>query len=213
MQKPEIIAGEIQNLTDARYFAAREVSYLSFRFDDHFGAQQAAAIREWVDGVQMMGAFDFQSATEIHEIATFAGLHAIETGMFFDPEEASRLAQDFQLFRRMIVEHNSDADELRDNIHATTHLYRGFILDFRKNNLNFAHLEAGNSLNLDFLAALAAEAPIFLSIDIQPGEINTLLQRIEPRGLELIGGAEEKTGFKSFDELDLLLDHLEELFD
>ena len=213
MQKPEIIAGEIQNLTDARYFAAREVQYLSFRFDLNFNGQQAAAIREWVDGVQMMGAFSYQNAQEIREIATFAGLDSIETDMFFDPKAAKELSADFLLFQRIVLETRTNQQELEDLLASGKNIYSGFILDFRKNNLDFSDLRAGQPLDPNLLKELAAEFPLYLSIQLREDELDLLLEDIKPTGLELIGGTEEKTGFKSFDEADLIFDALEEKYD
>lgn len=213
MQKPEIIAGEIQNLTDARYFAAREVQYLSFRFDLNFNGQQAAAIREWVDGVQMMGAFSYQNTQEIREIATFAGLDSIETDMFFDPKAAKELSADFLLFQRIVLETRTNQQELEDLLASGKNIYSGFILDFRKNNLDFSDLSAGQPLDPNLLKGLAAEFPLYLSIQLREDELDLLLEDIKPTGLELIGGAEEKTGFKSFDEADLIFDALEEKYD
>lgn len=213
MQKPKIIAGEIQNLTDARYFAAREVQYLSFRFDLNFNGQQAAAIREWVDGVRMMGAFSYQSAEEIRGIATFAGLDSIETDMFFDPEAAKNLSADFSLFQRIVLEAHTGQSELEDLLASGKNIYTGYILDFRKNNLDFSDLMAGQPLDTDWLRGLAAAFPLYLSIPLGEEELDPLLEGINPKGLELIGGAEEKTGFKSFDEADLIFDALEEKFD
>ncbi len=212
MPRPEIIAGEVQNLTDARYFAAREVTYLSFRFDGNFSAQQAAAIREWVDGVQMMGAFDFKEAEEIRSVASFAQLNPIELGMLADPMLASSLSDTFRLFQRIIIEADTTPEQLMAHIQAYDNSFDAFILDFRRNHIPFSALIEGHPLSGGFLAELTATKTIFLSISLRAEELQPLLHQIRPKGLEIIGGAEEKTGFKSFDEADDLFDALEEQF-
>lgn len=213
MSKPEIIAGDVQNLTDARYFAAREVTYLSFRFDDSFNAQQAAAIREWVGGVQMMGAFDVQDEGEIRSIAAFAQLNSIELSMFADPTLVANLAKAFRLFQRVIIEPTTTPEELLAHINTYRPWINTFILDFRKNHISFSALRSHHPLSGDFLATLAHAMPIFLSIPLDAADLQPLLSQLKPKGLEIIGGLEEKTGFKSFDEVDELFDALEELFD
>lgn len=213
MSKPEIIAGDVQNLTDARYFAAREVTYLSFRFDDSFNAQQAAAIREWVGGVQMMGAFEVQEAGEIRSIAAFVQLNPIEISMLTDPTTAANLSKEFRLFQRIIIEPATSPAELLAHINNYRTWVDAFILDFRKNRIQYASLLAHHPLSGDFLPTLTHSTPIFLSIPIKAAELQPLLSLLKPKGLEIIGGIEEKTGFKSFDEVDELFDALEELFD
>ena len=50
---------------------------------------------------------------------------------------------------------------------------------------------------------------IILSIDFELDQLNEMLETVQIHGLSLKGGEEEKVGFKSFDELDEIIDALE----
>ena len=68
MLKVKVKAGSITNLTDARYFAAREAEWLSFPLGEGAGMIEpikVKAIAEWVDGVKIVGEFNFSSPEEI----------------------------------------------------------------------------------------------------------------------------------------------------
>jgi len=53
MLKIKVIADNILNLTDARYFAALGVDYLAFNLDN-INPQSIREIKEWVEGVKVL---------------------------------------------------------------------------------------------------------------------------------------------------------------
>lgn len=53
MLNRKVIATQITNLTDARYFAARGIDYLLFDLDK-ISLQQILEIKEWVEGPEML---------------------------------------------------------------------------------------------------------------------------------------------------------------
>ena len=59
MLKLKIKANDITNLTDARYFAAKEATWLTFNFVEktptYIEPMTARAIFEWVEGVEIVG--------------------------------------------------------------------------------------------------------------------------------------------------------------
>ena len=59
----KIKASKIENLTDARYFAAQGVEYLGFDLTNIEENQEKYrtihAIKEWVEGVQFVGEYQF----------------------------------------------------------------------------------------------------------------------------------------------------------
>ncbi|MBP6828235.1 MAG: N-(5'-phosphoribosyl)anthranilate isomerase, partial [Saprospiraceae bacterium] len=77
-----IKASRITNLTDARYFAAKEVDFLGFNLEegteDYLDPIYMKAIREWVEGPQIVGEFSAGSADVVREYASFFGLDAVQ---------------------------------------------------------------------------------------------------------------------------------------
>ncbi|MCB0588954.1 MAG: N-(5'-phosphoribosyl)anthranilate isomerase, partial [Phaeodactylibacter sp.] len=56
---------------------------------------------------------------------------------------------------------------------------------------------------------LCREYPVILSLDFNPETLQEALESLNLYGINVRGGEEEKTGFKSFDELDELFEALE----
>ena len=61
MLKIKVKASQITNLTDARYFAAKEVEWLSFDFTEgsstYIDPMKARAMFDWVEGPCIVGEF------------------------------------------------------------------------------------------------------------------------------------------------------------
>jgi phosphoribosylanthranilate isomerase len=78
MLKTQVKASSITNLTDARYFAAWEVKWLGFNLDanaeDYIEPVKMKAMKEWVDGVEVVAEFGMQTASEIKQLATLGSL-------------------------------------------------------------------------------------------------------------------------------------------
>ncbi|MEM9991757.1 MAG: hypothetical protein AAF738_08335, partial [Bacteroidota bacterium] len=65
------------------------------------------------------------------------------------------------------------------------------------------------SLHLEELKSICQAFPIILSIPFQPEHLIHMDQYLDYQGLNVQGGEEEKVGFKSFDDLDMILEQLE----
>lgn len=206
MPKTRLKASTLTNLTDARYFAAREATWLGFNLDAgseaYVDPTQVLAIREWVDSVQIVGEFGLQSASEIREYAEYLNLDAVQVGPFTSPEVLIEL-RDLVLIRELVFETPPSAHDIREALQPYAGLCAWFLLDFEKNNLPFETLPAE-------MAELCQEFPILLACNWTPNQLRQALETWQPAGIALRGGDEEKVGYKSFDELDELLDMLEE---
>jgi len=212
MLKSRIKASQITNLTDARYFAAWDVNWLGFNFEkgnDHYIApQNMIAIKEWVEGPKFVGTFNMQDASEILESVKILGLDAVQLGMFATKELVQSLT-DITIFKEIVVEQNSDIESIEKTMADLADDVSYFILNFNKNGISYQMLKSGKSLPLDQLKNLFETYPIILSIDNESNELDDLLETLQPYGLDLSGGEEEKVGLKSFDELDDIFEALE----
>lgn len=209
MDKLQIKAGAVTNLTDARYFAAREADWLGFCLDpadnDYVEPLQVKAIKEWVEGPMIVGEFGMQPVDEIQTLAAQIGLEAIQLGMFATPDQA-RALQQWTILKEWIIEDVSQLTSLDPELEAFAPFSAAMILNLSKNNIFWEQLSAENVLPV--LARYCQSYPIYLDMPLSPHTLSALLPALPLSGLQLKGGAEEKTGYKSFDELDAILDAL-----
>jgi phosphoribosylanthranilate isomerase len=212
MQKTKIKASAVNNLTDARYFAAREVEWLGFRLSGDpattISRLATKAIMEWVDGVKIVGEFDFTTASEIEETNNLLHLDAVQVGMFTPVAELEDL-QNLTVIKEVVVETGTTEAALQEHFQQYAHCCTYFLLDFTKAGINWDMLQTGSPVSTDFLRQLFAENKTILALDFPTNEVEIVLETLQPEGLSLSGGVEERVGFKSYDELDEILDNLE----
>lgn len=205
MYKPQIKASHITNLTDARYFAAWGTEWLGFTLEpgqEHYiTPAQAAAIKGWVEGPGMVGEFSGLDIDLMEETSKLLELDAIEVSQFADLEKINR---SIPVLVNIVLTPDMTPDELIQLL-KSKHKAEYCILDFSKNKIDPAIFTPA------WLQQVADNYPIF----IHPGQgnqpVQAILETIQPAGLSLAGGEEEKVGLKSFDELDEIFDLLEPL--
>ena len=207
MLKTRIKASQITNLTDARYFAARDVEWLGFNLDagtDNFiHPQNIKAIKEWLEGPKIVGEFGMQDSSEINAAIDFLDLDVVQVGMFADV--SSLELKDASLIKEIVIEEETDYYDLRTTLESDSANVDVFLLNYSKNNLSWNDIASKQAT----LKELCNRFKIILSIDFELDQLNEILETLQIHGLNLSGGEEEKVGFKSFDELDDILDALE----
>jgi phosphoribosylanthranilate isomerase len=210
MRNFRIMAQEVANLTDARFFASCEVDWLGFNFDpsrlNYISPQKAAAIREWVEGPAITGIFGVCSGEEIAAVRTAVGLDAIMVNIFTDPSD---LPGEIPIFAEIVVDAQTDWGAIASLMDQWASRASFFVMDFFRNGICWEEIQSENFFPLSWLSELFARYPILAAIDLKPAELQQMAQRLHPAGFCLRGGEEEKTGFKSFDELEGLLEILE----
>lgn len=201
----------VQNLTDARYFAAQNVDWLGFDLDpssEHaISPQKAKEIAGWVEGVPLVGEFGVQGASEIGILTQIIGLEAAQVGIFHDLEEIKNIEN--IKFKSIIIERTTTIEELLLQFENFSSLVPYFELDFTKNNIYWEEAQA--IWKKTDIRTKINKYPVFWKINIAAENINEFIQEFQPFGLSLQGGEEEKIGFKSFDELDSIFEILTEL--
>ncbi|MCO6477946.1 MAG: N-(5'-phosphoribosyl)anthranilate isomerase [Phaeodactylibacter sp.] len=211
MLKTKVKASSVTNLTDARYFAAWEVEWLGFNFgpgsDTYIQPQVMKAIKEWVDGVKIVGEFSLQPAEEILEAADMLELEAVQLGMFTDVETLRKLqAQEVPVLLEIIVESPEKLAGIYNRLKGEAPFVEAFLLNFDKNGIGWGALSEEHRQQLH---TLCRDYRIILSMDFRAGTLEEALDLVQPYGINVRGGAEERVGFKSFDELDELFEALE----
>lgn len=215
MLKKKVKASAITNLTDARYFAAWEVEWMGFNLspgeDTFISPTEVLAIKEWVEGPNIVGEFSLSSAEEIELLARDLELHAIQVGMATPLETLLELETTLPIIKEVVVEKGMTAANLESLMQDFAPQVQFFLLDFSKNGWVFQDWEQDAEISRSFMQQLLGQYPVILAMDLSPEELEALLAELPLAGLALRGGAEEKVGYKSYDELDEVLEELEEL--
>ncbi len=214
MLRTKFKASAITNLTDARYFAAWNADWLGFCLDPadeaYVAPQVARAIREWIDGPRFVGEFNLQTADEMREAITLLDLDALQAGPFTPEEVLRELRSPVPVIKAWVIEPQTGEAELAAAMEAFAPLAAIHLLDFRKMGADWSKVRQGKVLSPGFLAETCATYRVLLAMDDTPEAIRDMLDALNPEGLSFQGGAEERVGYKSFDELDEILEALED---
>lgn len=213
MRTVKIMAQGIQNLTDARFFAAWNVDWLVFSLDpaasDYLAAERVAAIRAWVEGPQIVGMAGIQSGAEIADLVTTLHLDALIAGMAVSLESVQEWSRLLPVYKEMVVEPTADVHYIQSLLRPFSPFVQGFILDFNRNGLTWESVQKGMPLSIADIREIAEQEYILLSVHAPADQYKAIAEETGCRGFCLQGGEEEKTGFKSFDYLDEVLEQLE----
>lgn len=201
------------NLTDARYFAAWEAEWLGFDFntgsEEHLPVQNVIAIKEWVDGVKIVGEFGAtHSAADIKAAIELVGLDAVQLGMLTDISTALELKK-VAIIKEFVIQDDTTEEDIAEHLSDFAACTETFLLDFSKSNVTWEVLQKGESITLDFLKELCQEFQIIIGLDFSGEMVDEFLETVFPYGIHVKGGLEEKVGFKDFDELDEIFETLE----
>ncbi len=215
MLKTKILASAIGNLTDARYFAAMGVDWMSFNLnpgtEGYLSPTEALAIKEWVEGPQMLGMFDLHSAEEIDLLLKDLGFEALQLGMFSSLETILQIEADVPKIKEIVIEKDTKLETLESQLQDFAPHVSHFILNFEKAAWKKTDWQGHPHFNTDSLQELCSNYPMILAVDFSPEEMLECLDLFPIQGFLVKGGAEEKVGFKSYDELDEIFDALEDL--
>lgn len=196
-------ASAITNLTDARYFAAREVDFLGFNLEEntpgYLDPMYMKAIREWVEGPKVVGEFVHAPQSYVREAAAFFGLDAVQV---------PAATQDgwSELEGLTIIATLSADDSNLDRLLETS---AAFVSYFLVDINNVVDTVSGLPADVDAWKKRCADYPILLRADVAAHRWPVLVDTLQPAGIDLVGGEEERVGVKSFDEIEEIFEALE----
>jgi len=192
MLKTKIIAADLQNLTDARYFAAWLVEYMSYDLSSpDMDLLKIKEIMDWVEGpINIAQCTGLEDVAKINEQLNALSLDHLIVGPFAKEEI---LSSDWQIIRTVLLDNETGPLQAeRTYIFQSSKAFSGFTQE-EKRKLRDACLASKVFLDCEFVAANIEE---ILSFGIE--------------GLVLRGGEEEKVGVKSYEDLDEIFESLEE---
>jgi phosphoribosylanthranilate isomerase len=210
MLKRKVKINAVTNLTDARYFAAWEVDWMGFCLaegeEDYVSPQMVAAMMEWLDGLQFVGEFGMETAAEIKKLVEELQLKAIQLP-FLSGLDVAMALDDYTLFKEIVFDKSFDTGFIQPVLEQFESYVDAFVFDFSKNDVALADM-LDNEAFLASLKGFCETYPVWLFGNFGPEEWNQLLEIVNPEGICMKGGDEEKVGYKSFDELDEVFEDL-----
>lgn len=197
-----IKASGITNLSDARYFAAREVRFLGFCLDEgasgYIEPSQLHAIREWVEGPLIVGEFSATPIEVVREAASFYRLDAVQVSA---EQHQSALADLPGLMVLLRLPAHIQPDAAAELMQHSKPYVDFFVLPLTASSPDDTTMHAWGRL--------AAQYPILVHSDAGAGQLPGIIAHIKPAGISLTGGDEERPGVKSFEELEEIFEVLE----
>lgn len=185
-------AGNIQNLTEARYFSSKAVDLMGFNFNaekaDSIAPIQAQQIIAWLEGPEIVGEFGNDKIEKIKEIATVLNLKKIQIPV----ARASEFADtDLEL-----ILHGKLGD---------------FASGFKSSDILQIDCSEETMPFADNLQELLANNKVILKLDWQSNLLEEWSEK-QVYGFNFNGSGELKTGAKSFAETDKLFELMEDEF-
>jgi len=201
-----IKASQVTNLTDARYFAARGVSFIGFNLEEgtenYLDPVYMKAIKEWIEGPKITGEFGSASPAVAAEAASFFGLDAVQINAGRNLDELGNLAGVETILR---LDGQAGIRVITGIVEGAVPYVSHFLLDFSAPENWEQILEDNASEWLD----LFNQCSMFIHADFKPEHPDWLASVFHVTGISITGGNEEKVGVKSFDELDAILDMIQ----
>jgi phosphoribosylanthranilate isomerase len=212
MTTTKIKASSIANLTDARYFAAWNVEWLGFNFSAGTSAfiapTQAKAIQEWVDGPKTVGEFDLESSKEILAVAEVLPLDLVQVGMYAGLDTIMALNGRFPIIKELVFDQETTPATIAHLLDDFAPHIQFFLFNFDKNGISWQGIQNDKNWTPAWLRETCRQYPVLLSMAIPAEQAQEVLDDLQPAGVNLYGGDEEKVGVKSFDELDAFLEQV-----
>lgn len=201
-----IKASRVAHLTDARYFAAKEVDYLGFNLEEgsegYLDPMYMKAIREWVEGPKIVGEFSRTPFRVVREAAVFYGLDAVQV-------TAQNYGKDLAELEglELILEINIGDQGLpftKSELQQFSARADVFLFNFSQPMISKSSFYA----DIDFWKEIFSLRPSLLQGNISAADWPEVLETLGLAGLSLVGGEEEQVGVKSYDQIDEVFEAL-----
>ena len=210
MSKPLIKAGHIENLTDARYFAARDVEWLGFHLDENdeeaISIHELNAIKEWVEGPKILAELGFLNLASESLLEQLSGIDGIQISGYSNVSEHI-LHPSQTIIREIVIQSNGEIPFDLSNFSENEIL----LFDLEKNKLNPDSLNMSKKEYLDWLKSIVSPVNKYiLDVPFSGEELFAFVRDFEPQAIQLKGSEEEKVGFKSYDDIDTYFEYFED---
>lgn len=181
----KVYASQIKNLSDARYFSSMEVDFLGIPLNEPIDIYKAHEMMSWVEGPMTV-------AEPGLTLALNPDVNFEKFDFVLSPRELDFIPVPDH---RIISKYNLD-----DQFFNEEYL---FILSVKQ---DFEKLTLQDFEKLQYI--LNSYNNVILSIPFDVNKTAELIANLNPPCILITGSEEEKTGFKSFDELDIFFEQI-----
>ncbi len=200
--KTKVKADNINNLTDARYFAAAGVEWLGFSVSNDSQIEDIQSIIDWVDGVKIVLEINGHLTTNDYKAIEALHPNFIQTDIHCDLEELHEAIPVIRVIPPSVIIDPDLLELLEENVENTA----GFIIDLSA--YSWSDLQSDVPVSISTLKKIIEGYSCLLKLNYSSKDINWVIETLKPDGICLEGGNEEKVGYKSFEPLDDLLETL-----
>jgi phosphoribosylanthranilate isomerase len=199
-QTLKIKLGNITNLSDARFAAAAGIEYMGFCFDtnniNYIPPVKAKQIIDWTSGCFVVAEFGNQSINEILAITEMLNIDIVEINNNLLPTELVEI--DKPIIKKVDIS-LLNKETLTEEITSFSTKVDAF---------HFFASNENNSISKEQLKEICANNKIIWGLNTSSKTIKSISETYHPFAINIIGGDEEKTGVKDFEELNDILDVL-----
>ncbi len=203
-----IKASRVAHLTDARYFAAKEVDYLGFNLEEgtegYLDPIYMKAIREWVEGPKIVGEFSRTPIRSVREAAVFFGLESVQASALNHGADLAELEGLEVILEIEVGEEGLPFSKLE--LQAFAPHVDIFLFNFSQSNISKSSFYAEK----EFWREMFALRPSLLQAELPAGDWPEILETLGLAGISLVGGEEEQVGVKSYDQMDDIFESFQE---
>ncbi|MFT2007623.1 hypothetical protein ACMA1I_03025 [Pontibacter sp. 13R65] len=203
--RTSVVVSGINNLSDARYCAGMGVDIIVFNLKldspERVSSEALKEITGWVSGVKLGGQFERAKPDVINQYAEDFNLDYIQLDTPYLIDEIEEIS------RPVILKVFINKDTVESELLEMMELYAPVVDTFLIYSNDFTTIDETNN---KLLKSIAKAFPVFIGFGLQKENIGTILSKIKPKGIGLLGGNEIKPGLKDFDELQEILEEIED---
>lgn len=205
MRKYSIKASSITNLTDARYFAAQGVDFITFNInpesENFVPMETILEFKKWISGPRMVLECGDLEADTIIEIAEKLQIDCIEINFDYNVDAFHNYP--FTIFEKVILTDEKTFDEVANRGRSA---YK--IIDCVTSGFTYEKVLENDWHELFY--KLSEICPIFIEMQIDKNYLADALQNMNPYGIQISGSSENKIGEKNYELIDAIFDSIEQ---
>lgn len=202
----------ITNLEDARFASGALVDYLGFIFYDksprYIEPGEAGAIINWLEGPGKVGVFVNQPLDDVNRIAKETGLDYVQLHGNESPEYCELVEK--PVIKVLHIGPDTLPSLLKKEIDKYRDIAEYLLFDTK---LDGQWGGTGETFDWSVLEDIKDEIPFFLSGGLDAGNIREAVSSVNPYGVDLSSGLEQKPGLKDFGKIEDLMDEMRDIWE